>query len=65
MTMVSFLASCFEAAVVNHFRQRHADFVGNDLDRFGKGDALDFHDEIENRAAFVTTKAVEDLLWRD
>ena len=28
----------------------------------GKGNALDLHHEIENRAAFVTPKTVEDLL---
>src|SRR5215213_9731923 len=60
--VVRFLASCFKAAVVNHCRQRHADFVSDDLYRFGKRDALDLHHEIENRAPFVTTEAVEDFL---
>src|SRR5687767_15161718 len=58
------MAACFKTAVVHHLRQRHADFVGNDLDCFREGDALDLHYKIENRAAFMTTKAVEDFLGR-
>ena len=61
---VRFLASSFEAAVVDQLRQWHADLVGDDLDRFRKADALDLHDEVEDRSAFVTAETVEDLFGR-
>src|SRR6476661_10818847 len=40
----------FEAAVVNHCRQGHSDFVGDDLDCLRKRDPLDLHDKVEHRA---------------
>src|ERR1044072_1436256 len=60
--VISILASRFEASVVHHFRQRHADLVGDDLDWFREVKALDFHDEIENRPTLVTTEAIKHLL---
>src|SRR5215217_1896829 len=47
--VVRLLATCFEAAVVDHCRQRHSDFVSDDLDGFRKRDTLDLHDKIEHR----------------
>ena len=38
--------------------------LGNDLDRFGKSDALDLHHKVEDRPAFVTAETVEDFFRR-
>ena len=53
-----------EAAVVDHLRQRDAGFLGHDTDSFGKGDAFDLHDEVENRAAFLTAEAIKNFFGR-
>src|SRR5690349_14883560 len=59
--LVRLLAARFEAAVVDHLRQRHADLVRHDPDRFGKRDAFDLHHEVEHRTAFVTAETIEDF----
>src|SRR2546427_12230433 len=59
--LIRFAFARFEPAVINQLWQRHAGFLSHNLDGFRKSNPLDFHDEVENRAAFLATETIKNL----
>src|SRR5437763_11925534 len=61
---IAVVSARLKTIIINQRRQRHTRLFRDELDGFGKADALHLHDEVEDGAALVTAEAEKHLLRR-